>query len=79
MTLSAKPNAPIENRLLAVLSDEDYAHLLPHLEPLTFALGEVVYEPDGHLDYLYFPTNSIVSLIYNHGGRLDRGDGPGGK
>jgi CRP-like cAMP-binding protein len=64
MTLSAKPNASIENRLLAVLSDEDYAHLLPHLEPLTFALGEVVYEPGGHLDYLYFPTSSIVSLIY---------------
>ena len=64
MSLSAQPNAPNENRLLAALPGEDYAHLLPHLEPLTFALGEIVYEPGGHLNYLYFPTTSIVSLVY---------------
>ena len=64
MSLSTQPNAPKENRLLAALPGEDYAHLLPHLEPLTFALGEIVYEPGGHLSYLYFPTTSIVSLIY---------------
>src|SRR5918992_2367405 len=64
MSLSTQPNAPNENRLLAALPEEDYAHLLPHLEPLTFALGEIVYEPGGHLNYLYFPTTSIVSLVY---------------
>ena len=64
MSLSAQPNAPNENRLLAALPGEDYAHLLPQLEPLTFALGEIVYEPGGHLNYLYFPTTSIVSLVY---------------
>lgn len=64
MTLSANPTAPLENRLLAALSRQEYEYLLPHLEPLTWALGEVVYEPGGHLDYLYFPTTSIVSLVY---------------
>jgi CRP-like cAMP-binding protein len=55
---------PVENRLLAALPSEEIEHLGPYLEPITFALGEVVYEPGGHMKYLYFPTNSVVSLVY---------------
>jgi CRP-like cAMP-binding protein len=31
---------------------------------VTFALGEVLYEPGGHLDHMYFPTTAVVSLLY---------------
>jgi CRP-like cAMP-binding protein len=55
---------PVENRLLAALPSEEIEHLGPYLEPITFALGDVVYESGGHMNYLYFPTNSIVSLVY---------------
>jgi CRP-like cAMP-binding protein len=55
---------PEENGLLAALWREEYEHLLPVLEPVEFSLGHVVYQSGGHLDYLYFPTTSIVSLIY---------------
>lgn len=58
------PNAPFENRLLAALPREEYQRLRPQLRPVSFALGEVVYEFGGQLDYVYFPTNSIVSLLY---------------
>jgi hypothetical protein len=34
------------------------------LEPVAFALGEVVYEPGGRLGHLYFPTTTVVSLLY---------------
>jgi CRP-like cAMP-binding protein len=38
---------------------------LSALEPVTLALGDVVYEPGGRLEYLYFPTSCIVSLLYS--------------
>jgi CRP-like cAMP-binding protein len=58
------PATPSENRLLAALSLDEYQRLLPHLADVSFALGEVVYEFGGQLDYVYFPTTAIVSLLY---------------
>ena len=55
---------PRENRLLAALPDDDYQRLLPHLAGVHFDLGEVVYEFAAQLDYVYFPTTAIVSLLY---------------
>ena len=64
MSLSAKPKAAIENRLLAALPSEDYTRLLRDLQPINVALGEVIYESGGHLDYIYFLTTCVVSLLY---------------
>ena len=64
MSLAAVSHHPQDNRLLAALPSEDYAHLLPHLTPVTSALGDVLYEPDRPMAYLYFPTTSIVSMVY---------------
>jgi CRP-like cAMP-binding protein len=64
MTVFVKPHDPVENRLLGALPGEEYERLLPHLEKVSFALGEVVYESGGQMDYVYFPTTSIVSLLY---------------
>ena len=58
------PTEPVENRLLAALSHKEYERLLPSLQRISFSFGEVVYEFGGHLDYVFFPTTSIVSLIY---------------
>ena len=52
------------NRLLAALPAEDYERLLPHLKPITFSLGEVVYESQGQMDHVYFPTSAHISLLY---------------
>jgi hypothetical protein len=49
---------------LAKLTEVEYARLLPHLEPVSFSLGEVVYESGGKMSHLYFPTASIISLLY---------------
>lgn len=64
MSASVHPHDQVENRLLASLDDEEYKRLVPHLEQLSFPLGEVVYESGGQLDYVYFPTTAIVSLLY---------------
>jgi CRP-like cAMP-binding protein len=55
---------PRENRLLAALPDAEYQILLPHLEPVPMPLGMAVYESGGPQGYVYFPTDSIVSLLY---------------
>lgn len=52
------------NHLLAALSDAELARLSPHLQLVDMPLGEVLYESGGQLDYVYFPINSIVSLLY---------------
>jgi CRP-like cAMP-binding protein len=64
MPVVTRPTEPVENRLLAALPREEYERLRPNLQQVTFSLGEVVYEFGGHLDYVFFPTNSIVSLLY---------------
>jgi CRP-like cAMP-binding protein len=64
MSAIAIPNDPVENRLLAGLPTDEYQRLHPSLQPVSFSLGEVVYEFGGHLDYVFFPTTSIVSLLY---------------
>lgn len=55
---------PKQNRLLSALPAADYARLLPDLELIEMPLGFVVYESGGTMGYLYFPTSSIVSLLY---------------
>src|SRR5450631_2310402 len=58
------PHTPKQNHLLAALSAQDYAHLLPNLELIAMPLGWALYESGGQLHYLYFPTTSIISLLY---------------
>ena len=64
MAVFTRPTEPVENRLLATLPRKDYQRLLPSLQQVSFSLGEVVYEFGGQLDYVFFPTTSIVSLLY---------------
>lgn len=64
MSATAIPNEPVENRLLAALPAAEYERLRPLLQQVEFSLGEVVYEFAGQLDYVFFPTTSIISLLY---------------
>jgi CRP-like cAMP-binding protein len=57
------PN-PLHNHLLAALSEDERARLLPHLKPVKLPLGKVLYESGDTMRCAYFPTDSIVSLLY---------------
>jgi CRP-like cAMP-binding protein len=61
--VSTAPN-PRQNLLLAALPAAELKRLRPHLQPVHLELGHVLYEPGRHLDHVYLPTNSIVSLLY---------------
>ncbi|AXF17474.1 Crp/Fnr family transcriptional regulator [Paraburkholderia caledonica] len=53
-----------ENHLLSVLPEEERARLAPHLVAIDMTLGQVVYESGDRQHFVYFPTTSIVSLLY---------------
>lgn len=55
---------PTGNWLLDALSDESYDNLVNDLKPVSFSLGDVVYEAGGHLSDIYFPTTAHISLLY---------------
>ena len=57
-------HTPTQNHLLAALPATDYARLLPDLELIPMPLGWAAYEAGSQMGYLYFPTTSIVSLLY---------------
>src|SRR4030095_15626713 len=55
---------PDQNHLLDALPKGDYARIAPHLELIPMGLGDVLYEPGARQRFVYFPTTSIVSLLY---------------
>lgn len=55
---------PRQNHLLAALPAECQERLFPHLELIPMPLGKVLYESGDTLRHVYFPVDSIVSLLY---------------
>lgn len=61
---STRRNLQNGNRLLAALPAAEYRRLLPQLEEVTLDFAEIIYEPGDTIRHVYFPQNSIVSLLY---------------
>ena len=55
---------PHENQILSALLAEERERLFPHLQRVEMPLGTVLYESGDTLRHVYFPTDSIVSLLY---------------
>jgi CRP-like cAMP-binding protein len=58
------PHNPQQNHLLSGLPTAEFDRLSQHLELVPMRLGEALYESGGRLQHVYFPTTSIVSLLY---------------
>lgn len=52
------------NHLLDAMPAIEWERFAPHLTPVTLGLGDVIYESGSTQPWVYFPTNSIVSLLY---------------
>lgn len=61
--MPASPPA-LTNRILRALPDEEWRRVEPLLEPIDMPLGAVLYESGRRLRHVYFPTSSIVALLY---------------
>jgi len=53
------------NLLLCSLPEPHRSHLLSLMQSVTFSPGQVLYEPGEPIRYCYFPTNSVISLLYS--------------
>ncbi len=67
---SPMPSRPVGNWLLDALPSENYRRLLPHLQPVSFSLGEVIHEAGQQMRHVYFPVDSYISLLYT----MENGD-----
>jgi len=63
-------NRKVANNLLAALPGRNYQRLLSGLEPVTLNFGDVLYEPGQKIRHVYFPGNSLVSLLTVVDGRM---------
>lgn len=64
--INADPVIPAlrQNKLLSRLHTDTQDRLFPSMELVELPLGQVLYEPGYKMRYVYFPTDSIVSLLY---------------
>lgn len=60
---SKSSKVKVANKLLASLSAAEYRRLLPHLEPIGLMFGDVLFEPGSAINYVYFPNDSLVSML----------------
>ena len=51
------------NRLLSLLSDEDYQRLRPHLSPVVLDYKKSLYEASRPIEQVYFPIDGVASLV----------------
>ena len=54
---------PVANSLLAALPRKECRHLIDELEQVALTYGEVLYEPGEEIGHVYFPNDSLVSLL----------------
>jgi len=64
MAMPEVRHKPQENHLLAALPDAAKKRIFPSLKLVELNLGDVIYESDQPIDFVYFPTNSIISMLY---------------
>lgn len=63
MPLVTSNGGPPANRLLATLPKKEYQRLLPQLKSTTLTFGDVLYDPGDTIKHVYFPNDSIISLL----------------
>ena len=60
---SCDMSRPIANTLLASLPRAEYRRVLALLEPVTLTFGEILHEQGEAVTHVYFPSDSLVSLL----------------
>ncbi|HEX8475239.1 MAG TPA: Crp/Fnr family transcriptional regulator [Pyrinomonadaceae bacterium] len=67
--------SPTANQILKQLPPEEYERLLPHLEPVTLTLGDVLHYPQDPVSHVFFPNSGTVSVIatFSDGGGVEVG------
>jgi PAS domain S-box-containing protein len=62
--------APIANAILAAMTRREYQRMVAGLEPVVLSFGEVLYELGDSIEYVYFPSDCLISLLTEVEGRM---------
>jgi CRP-like cAMP-binding protein len=57
-------NGLLTNKILTELPGEEFARLLPHLEPVSLTCGEDVYGFGEDISHVYFPETAVISHLH---------------
>ena len=63
VTIVARTNKGIPNRILRSLPRSEYELLMPHTELVRLRVGQVVHEPGDEMGYVYFPNYGVLSML----------------
>ncbi|MDQ3258794.1 MAG: Crp/Fnr family transcriptional regulator [Acidobacteriota bacterium] len=63
MSTLPPPRLSTENKVLAAFHRPENHHFFSQLEHVTLSLGEVIYEPDSKVEYVYFPVTAVFSML----------------
>jgi CRP-like cAMP-binding protein len=54
----------VTNKIVSSLNGSDFARLLSHFEPVTFATGSYIHELGQPTPFVYFPETAVISQLY---------------
>lgn len=63
MSIALNSHLLSQNRLLSILSADEFEFLQPHLEAVSFSAKHVLFEAGDLIRYVYFPLNGMISLL----------------
>jgi CRP-like cAMP-binding protein len=52
-----------ENKILTSLRRPEFEDPFPGLERVDLSLGEIIYEPESEIEYIYFPEGAVFSML----------------
>jgi len=61
--VSRSDSQPIRNQLLAALPKYQYQRLRPLMELVSLLPSQILYEAQSLIQHVYFPNNSVISLL----------------
>lgn len=75
MSDATPSNRKQQNRILSALPHDEYERMLPHLVHVEMTKGKVLFEPDEHISYVYFPYSGTVSIsaVLQNGSEVEVG------
>ena len=51
------------NKILAAITESNYQNLFSQLQSVSLGQGQVIYEAQSPIDYVYFPETSVLSML----------------
>ena len=57
------PSSGFNNKILATLNEADYQSFFSQLESVSLVQGEVIYEAEEPINYVYFPETAVFSML----------------